>query len=377
MHRIYDRGDPTNFNPFVSHHSSVPSAASPPSQPCSHIHTFSSNHRLMELFTDCLSRLPFSTAYIECFGVTADGTIISCNGTSFFYIKTGPRVSSAWGTFNEYPENSECPQFNSMVDPDHFVERVVKGKNRLFVITNLHVYNGLSKFVTTTRVQLRLKLYESDLNDMTSDLIPMDVADMTIVHHPNGNVDLIGFDITDVITAHKEKGKNLLYFAFTKQSLMTQEKFSLLTVYEDVAMVGYPNGVYDETNNLPVVRGGKIATIPRMDYLGQPLFVIDCACMQGSSASPVLLVSKPEPIVDREHVEYVTSAEITNNHEGGLIEDELDRDHSVCCDTSLLSFVKDVDFDVKRQIYFLGVMSSGPMSNVDDHAKWITLLSPR
>jgi hypothetical protein len=52
-------------------------------------------------------------------------------------------------------------------------------------------------------------------------------------------------------------------------------------------MVGYPNGLWDETNNLPIARAGITATHPAIDYNGKPEFMIDAACFAGSSGSPV------------------------------------------------------------------------------------------
>jgi len=54
-------------------------------------------------------------------------------------------------------------------------------------------------------------------------------------------------------------------------------------------MIGYPNGIWDEKNNMPIIRRGITATSPKYDYNGLPIFVIDCACFPGSSGSPVLI----------------------------------------------------------------------------------------
>lgn len=53
-------------------------------------------------------------------------------------------------------------------------------------------------------------------------------------------------------------------------------------------MVGYPNGLWDKTNNLPIFRKGITATHPKYDYNGREEFLIDAACFPGSSGSPVL-----------------------------------------------------------------------------------------
>ena len=62
-----------------------------------------------------------------------------------------------------------------------------------------------------------------------------------------------------------------------------------LNAIENVVMLGYPNGLWDKKNNLPIVRRGVTATPPYIDFEGRPEFIIDCACFPGSSGSPVLL----------------------------------------------------------------------------------------
>lgn len=52
-------------------------------------------------------------------------------------------------------------------------------------------------------------------------------------------------------------------------------------------MVGFPNGLMDTENNLPVVRRGTLATHYKADYLGKPNFVVDIASFGGSSGSPI------------------------------------------------------------------------------------------
>lgn len=52
-------------------------------------------------------------------------------------------------------------------------------------------------------------------------------------------------------------------------------------------MVGYPDGIWDEFNNQPIVRRGITATHPKNDFNGKGEFLIDAVCFPGSSGSPV------------------------------------------------------------------------------------------
>jgi hypothetical protein len=61
---------------------------------------------------------------------------------------------------------------------------------------------------------------------------------------------------------------------------------------EEVVMVGYPNGLWDSVNNMPIFRRGITATHLGLDYDGKAEFLIDAACFPGSSGSPVILYNE-------------------------------------------------------------------------------------
>jgi hypothetical protein len=62
-----------------------------------------------------------------------------------------------------------------------------------------------------------------------------------------------------------------------------------LDAIEDVVFIGYPNGMWDTLNNLPIVRRGTTATPAAVDFEGHPHFLIDASVFPGSSGSPVFL----------------------------------------------------------------------------------------
>ena len=57
-------------------------------------------------------------------------------------------------------------------------------------------------------------------------------------------------------------------------------------------MVGYPNGLWDTKNDLPIIRRGITATPAFRDYCGRDEFLIDAACFPGSSGSPVFILNQ-------------------------------------------------------------------------------------
>ena len=84
-------------------------------------------------------------------------------------------------------------------------------------------------------------------------------------------------------------GISFFYRNFDKSIIPTEEQMKELTAVEDVLMVGYPIGLWDEMNNYPIFRQGITATHPANDYNGKSEFMIDVACFPGSSGSPVML----------------------------------------------------------------------------------------
>ena len=56
---------------------------------------------------------------------------------------------------------------------------------------------------------------------------------------------------------------------------------------EEVLVIGYPNALWDEANNLPLFSKGIASTHPAKDFNGKPEFIIDAAAFPGSSGSPV------------------------------------------------------------------------------------------
>lgn len=56
-----------------------------------------------------------------------------------------------------------------------------------------------------------------------------------------------------------------------------------------VAVMGYPMGFYDSVHNLPIVRSGTVASAYRVNFRGEPLFLIDANLHPGTSGSPVFV----------------------------------------------------------------------------------------
>jgi hypothetical protein len=109
--------------------------------------------------------------------------------------------------------------------------------------------------------------------------------------HPDPAIDLSAIRLSTFQQAAAGQGNELGVFALGERFI--PDDFAAFDAVEDVIMLGYPSGLWDSTNNYPIVRRGITASHPGVDFEGQPQFAVDIACFEGSSGSPVLLPYDP------------------------------------------------------------------------------------
>ena len=90
---------------------------------------------------------------------------------------------------------------------------------------------------------------------------------------------------------HNNKVK-VFYIPFTEEFIYDSEKLSELSAVEDVLMVGYPIGLYDEKNNFPLFRRGITSSHPFFDFNEVSIGTADIACFPGSSGSPLVILNE-------------------------------------------------------------------------------------
>ena len=61
-------------------------------------------------------------------------------------------------------------------------------------------------------------------------------------------------------------GKDLFYFAIDDSIVPTEEMLADLSALEELVMVGYPIGLWDKSNNLPIFRKGYTSSHPAIDF---------------------------------------------------------------------------------------------------------------
>lgn len=111
------------------------------------------------------------------------------------------------------------------------------------------------------------------------------------IKHPDTNVDLAIFLIGPLLHDIQQSDCNLFFAPLPTSIIPTDIERKNLSPMEDVIMIGYPSGIWDAVNNLPVIRRGITATHPAIKWNGNTEFLTDIASFPGSSGSPVLLAN--------------------------------------------------------------------------------------
>jgi hypothetical protein len=121
--------------------------------------------------------------------------------------------------------------------------------------------------------------------------IDIDSTGFEVIEHPDPSIDLAAFSVSRALTEMDRLGTPGYYRGLSVENIPTTAQIADLTSIEDILMIGYPTGIWDEANNLPIVRRGTTATPYAVDYNNKPEFAIDCACFPGSSGSPIFIAN--------------------------------------------------------------------------------------
>lgn len=153
------------------------------------------------------------------------------------------------------------------------------------IVTNKHVVEGAYR----GRFHVTLADVEGNPSYGNPEVYSFEGFQSFWTPHPDPEIDLCAMPIAPLLIAAKRNKKALFFRSLDKSLIPTDSELADMTAMEDVLMVGYPNGIWDERHNMPVLRRGITATHPNLDWNGNPEFLIDAACFPGSSGSPVFL----------------------------------------------------------------------------------------
>lgn len=155
------------------------------------------------------------------------------------------------------------------------------------IVSNRHV----AKEVVETRVVFTLAGCDS-LPSPEKYTLRIDNRAFPWINHPDESVELSVLPIAPALRYMEERGKKPFFFAFNSSYIPDDEYLKSITQTDEVTMIGYPGGLWDDVNNQPIFRRGTLATSPSKNFGGRREFLIDMPVYWGSSGSPVLLFSE-------------------------------------------------------------------------------------
>lgn len=150
------------------------------------------------------------------------------------------------------------------------------------IVTNKHVIeNAITiriRFNVSSRTNSNLRFYDLTINQPNA-----------FIPHPNPNIDICALPAIGFLSDLSSQGIEVENFFITDLQSLNQQ---FVTPVEEVFMAGYPNGLWDSTNNRPIIRKGITASSLLENWQGRPEFMIDMACFGGSSGSPVFIMNE-------------------------------------------------------------------------------------
>ena len=183
------------------------------------------------------------------------------------------------------------------------------GRSLVLLITNKHVVKDAKniKFFFTKAEEVisieknikKIKFFSKKEGEPKKEIIPklgesreclLNRQDW--LDHPDTNIDLTLFNLSPLLNKIQQEGETIFIKTISINLIPSQKNLEDLDALEDILFIGYPCGIYDSKNLLPIIRRGITATPIYSNYEGKSMFLIDASVFPGSSGSPVFIYDK-------------------------------------------------------------------------------------
>ena len=156
------------------------------------------------------------------------------------------------------------------------------------IVTNKHVVKGgnIGEIIFST-VDEKNNIIEGKKHSIT-----ITEFEKAWIMHPDNNIDLCIMPIAPILESVGKNGIHLACAFLLKENMLNETDIINLSKIEDITVIGYPDGIWDYYNNLPIVRKGITATPICYNFENTPKFLIDAAIYGGSSGSPVFIYNQ-------------------------------------------------------------------------------------
>jgi len=180
-------------------------------------------------------------------------------------------ISTGTGFFFSFKENKETGEYIPAI------------------VTNKHVIKD------SIRGKLRFSIKDSSGNPMAGKYFDLVVENFENcwIKHPEDDIDLCILPIANIHREIQKSKHDLYYIPLQKELIPSASEFETnFSQIEEITVIGYPDGIWDSVNNLPIVRKGITATPLQFDFENTSRFLIDAAIFGGSSGSPVFVFNQ-------------------------------------------------------------------------------------
>lgn len=164
-----------------------------------------------------------------------------------------------------------------------------KHNDQVFLVTNKHVIENM----------IRCKFAVLNSEKIDEEFVPrlgqlieftFDAEESDFKGHPNEDVDITVSNVTKLYLDAINAGMQPYIKWIAEEHIPNQEFIDkFISPVEDILFVGYPSGIWDTINGLPIIRKGITATPYYVNFEGKSNFLIDASVFNGSSGSPVFM----------------------------------------------------------------------------------------
>lgn len=158
---------------------------------------------------------------------------------------------------------------------------------RLFVVTNKHVVEGV---LSGQFLVLQGELSDGEKKPLLGKYHPINFTEANFIGHPDPNVDVAVMNLSTVINELESLNIEVYLKHVGTDLFPTAEHYEkFIGPMEEIVFVGYPSGIWDTKNLLPIARKGMTASPCYIDFEGEKKFLVDASVFPGSSGSPVFV----------------------------------------------------------------------------------------
>jgi len=155
------------------------------------------------------------------------------------------------------------------------------------IVTNKHVVTG------ATHGWLTFHVGSGDKPQLGSGY-RLEITDFSKAWHghPDPDIDVTVMPLAPLLELMSRSGVTPFLQWIDRNVTASSDLIANLDALEEVLFIGYPNGIWDSKNFLPITRRGVTATPIGVDFQGKKQFLVDASVFPGSSGSPVFLFNK-------------------------------------------------------------------------------------